>query len=48
MDSVLQYFNAHNHNNITLEYSTASQYVEALNKEKEQTWPVMKDDFMAQ
>lgn len=44
MDTLIDYFNAHNEANITLMYSTPGAYIDALNKQ-DITWPVKYDDM---
>lgn len=44
MDTLIDYFNAHNEANITLLYSTPGEYIDAL-KKQDITWPVKYDDM---
>jgi len=43
MDKLIQYVNKYNTNNITLMYSTPSQYIEAVKKENIK-WPTKYGD----
>ena len=43
MDKLIQYVNKYNTNNITLMYSTPSQYIDAVKKENIK-WPTKYDD----
>ena len=44
MDHLISYFNSH-YSNITLMYSTAGEYIDALNSQKDITWPTKYDDM---